>query len=98
MNIPEDDDSEYVKIAETVVAAHAEAVQLGSFLVNFFPSMKHIPAWFPGAGWKRKANSWRELGEYFARTPWITVKERLVGYISLIVCRVLTFRTETRYS
>ena len=79
MNIPEDDDCEYVKIAEIVMAAHAETGHLGSFLVDLFPSMKHIPAWFPGAGWKRKANTWRELGEYFAHTPWITVREQLVG-------------------
>ena len=98
MNIPEDDDSEYVKIAEIVMAALAETGHLGSFLVDLFPSMKHIPAWFPGAGWKRKANTWRELGEYFAHMPWVTVREQLVGYILLIFGRVLTFRTETRYS
>ncbi|KAL9712265.1 hypothetical protein Ac2012v2_005343 [Leucoagaricus gongylophorus] len=77
MNILENDDSDYVRIAEIVLAALAEAGHPGSFLVDLFPSMKFIPAWFPGAGWKRKANYWRNLGEYFANTPWNTVKEQL---------------------
>ena len=98
MNILENDDSDYVRIAEIVLAALAEAGHPGSFLVDLFPSMKFIPAWFPGAGWKRKANYWRNLGEYFANTPWNTVKEQLVWYILLIFWRVLTLRAETRYS
>ena len=78
MNISEDENSDYVKTAEIVVAALAEAGHPGSFLVDLFPSMKFIPAWFPGAGWKRKANHWRKVGEYFSRMPWDTVKEQLV--------------------
>ena len=50
MNILENNDSDYVRIAEIVLAALAEAGHLGSFLVDLFPSMKFIPAWFPGAG------------------------------------------------
>ena len=98
MNIPEGDDSDYVKIAEIVVAAHAEVGKPGAFLADLLPSMKYIPAWFPGAGWKRKANYWRKLGECFVHMPWNIVKEQLVGYISLILGRVPTFRTEARYS
>lgn len=78
MNISEDADSGYVKTAEIVMAAFAEAGHPGSFLVDLFPSMKFIPAWFPGAGWKRKAIYWRKLGEYFSHVPWNTVKEQLV--------------------
>jgi len=98
MNIPEGDDSDYVKIAEIVVAAHAEVGKPGAFLADLLPSMKYIPAWFPGAGWKRKANYWRKLGECLVHMPWNIVKEQLVGYISLILGRVPTFRTEARYS
>lgn len=31
-----------------------------NFLVNLFPSLRHVPEWFPGAGWKRAARKWRE--------------------------------------
>ena len=76
MNIHDDDDSEYAKIIEIVAAAVAEAGKPGTFLVDLLP---FIPAWFPGAGWKRKANYWRKFGEYFVNTPWNTVKEQLVA-------------------
>ncbi len=35
--------------AETALAGLAEAGNPGSFLVDTFPIMKHIPSWFPGA-------------------------------------------------
>ncbi|RXW19106.1 hypothetical protein EST38_g6748 [Candolleomyces aberdarensis] len=31
----------------------SDAVVPGRFLVNVFPSLKHVPSWFPGAGFKR---------------------------------------------
>lgn len=82
MNIPEDDDSDYAKIAEIVVAAVSEAGNPGAFLVELFPFLKFIPAWFPGAGWKRKAKYWRKLGECLVHMPWNVVKEQMVWYIS----------------
>jgi len=79
MNIHEGDNSDYAKTIEIVAAAVAEAGNPGTFLVDLLPFMKFIPAWFPGAGWKKKANYWRELGEYFVNMPWNTVKGQLVA-------------------
>lgn len=31
-----------------------------NFLVNIFPSLRYVPTWLPGAGWKRVASQWRE--------------------------------------
>jgi len=78
MNILENNDSDYIRIAEIVLAALAEVEHLGSFLIDLFPSMKFIPAWFPNAGWKRKANYWWNLSKYFVNTLWNTVKKQLV--------------------
>ena len=78
MNISEGDNSDYVKVSEIVLASIAESGHPGSFLVDLFPCMKLIPAWFPGAGWRRKANYWRKFGEYFSQMPWDTVKKQLV--------------------
>jgi len=43
MNIPEDNDSNYAKIAEIVVTAVLEVGNLGAFLVEFFLFLKFIP-------------------------------------------------------
>ena len=79
MDIVEDDDSYYVKIAEIVAAAAAEVGTPGSFLVDLLPFMRFIPAWFPGAGWKKKAEYWRKISGQFVHWPWDRVKEQLVG-------------------
>ncbi|CAE6466094.1 unnamed protein product [Rhizoctonia solani] len=34
-----------------------------NFLVNVFPILRHVPTWFPGAGWKRVAHQWRKQKE-----------------------------------
>jgi len=85
MNIHEDDESNYIKTAEIMVGAAAEVGNPGSFLVDLLPFMKYIPAWFPGAGWKKKAKYWREIGKYFVHAPWTTVEEQLVGKITLFL-------------
>jgi hypothetical protein len=68
----------YVGHAEDVLAGIAAAGHPGSFLVDIFPSMKIIPEWFPGAGWKRKASVWRYINSIVANSLWDSVKERVV--------------------
>lgn len=79
MDIVEEDCSYYIKITEIVAAASAEIGKPGSFLVDLLPIMKFIPAWFPGARWKKKAEYWREISGQFVHWPWNRVKEQLVG-------------------
>ncbi|KAF5359346.1 hypothetical protein D9756_003621 [Leucocoprinus leucothites] len=53
IDIQEKDDP-FVNAAEVINRSLAEAGNPGSFLVDLFPAMKHIPDWFPGAQWKKK--------------------------------------------
>ncbi|KZT74723.1 cytochrome P450 [Daedalea quercina L-15889] len=43
------------------------ALAPGTYLADFFPVLTKVPAWFPGAGWKRKAQ--------ICRTDFITMRE-----------------------
>ncbi|KAF7760173.1 hypothetical protein Agabi119p4_10849 [Agaricus bisporus var. burnettii] len=70
-------DDPYVKDAESVLEGLADGGTPGRYLVDVFPFMKHIPAWFPGAGWKRKANAWQDVNRYVARKPFELVKEQM---------------------
>ncbi|KXN81295.1 O-methylsterigmatocystin oxidoreductase [Leucoagaricus sp. SymC.cos] len=72
-----DDDESYVTTAEIALASMAEVGNPGSFFVDLLPIMKYIPAWFPGAEWKKKANYWRYISELFANKPWDTVKAQV---------------------
>ena len=42
-----------IQAAEAVIVEVGLATTPGRYLVNTFPILRHIPEWFPGAGWKR---------------------------------------------
>ena len=56
----------------------AEAGIPGTFLVDFFLILKHIPSWFPGAGFKKRAASVKVLILSLAEKPFRYVKDQLV--------------------
>ncbi|KAH7311787.1 cytochrome P450 [Rhizoctonia solani] len=52
-------------LREAIQLVHhlSEAVMPTNFLVNVLPSLRYVPKWFPGAGWKRVAREWRAQKE-----------------------------------
>ncbi|KAJ2920647.1 hypothetical protein H1R20_g16448, partial [Candolleomyces eurysporus] len=42
-----------IHLAETLVLELSEAAVPGRFLVNYFPVLRYVPSWFPGAGFKK---------------------------------------------
>lgn len=67
---------ELVKTGEIALSSLAEVGNPGSFLVDLFPAMKYIPSWFPGAGWKKKAEYWRTISHRFLKKPWSMSREQ----------------------
>ncbi|KAJ8072936.1 hypothetical protein PM082_016496 [Marasmius tenuissimus] len=57
----------------------------GSFWVDYFPLLKFVPAWLPGASFKRKALRWRQFNKALKDEPWDWVKR------ALTVSSILTF-------
>ncbi|PPQ83215.1 Dimethyltryptamine 4-hydroxylase (PsiH) [Psilocybe cyanescens] len=47
----------------------------GSFWVDSFPSLKYLPSWLPGAGFKRKARVWKEGADHMVNMPYETMKK-----------------------
>ena len=68
----------YILTAEEAMAGFNEAGVPGSFLVDIFPILKHVPSWFPGAGFQRKAAHWRAVNVSLVENPFRYVKEQLV--------------------
>ena len=50
-------DDPYIALAERGMEAFAEAE--GFFLVNAFPWLRYLPAWFPGAGFQKIAKVYK---------------------------------------
>ena len=74
----QESDDPYISIAEEVMNGVAEAGIPGAFWVDLFPILKHVPSWFPGAGFQRKAAYWREAVNTMAEKPFRHVQEQLV--------------------
>ncbi|KAI1790108.1 cytochrome P450 [Ganoderma leucocontextum] len=64
-----DENDQYVTAVEAGVATFNEAFVPGAFLVETFPILKHIPAWFPGAGFKRTAAAWKDIAHNMRDAP-----------------------------
>jgi hypothetical protein len=69
--------------AEILMQAFSEAALPGRYLVNNLPFLKYVPAWFPGAGWKRKCQYIASVNKRTLYDSFESVKESLVGDRSL---------------
>ncbi|KAJ7146860.1 cytochrome P450, partial [Mycena epipterygia] len=61
----------YIALSELAVTSSIELTIPGRFLVNSVPLLKHVPEWFPGAGFKRKAKEWKQVGRALQDVPFV---------------------------
>ena len=78
IDVQESDDP-YISLAEDSLDGINQVAILGTFWVDFFPILKYVPSWFPGAGFQKKATQWRELNAIMTEKPFRYVEEQLVG-------------------
>ncbi|KAF9450374.1 cytochrome P450 [Macrolepiota fuliginosa MF-IS2] len=73
----EDPHDPLITNAEIVLDAIIEAMVPGKFLVDMIPALQYVPEWFPGAGWKRRANYVKKVNRLVSWGPFNAVKENL---------------------
>ncbi|KAF9261902.1 cytochrome P450 [Marasmius fiardii PR-910] len=74
----QDNADPYVQLADNAIEAAREADVPGSFLVDYIPLLKYLPAWFPGASFKSKAEVWARAGDQLRNEPWAILKQSMV--------------------
>uniref|UniRef100_A0A0W0EY02 Putative cytochrome P450 n=1 Tax=Moniliophthora roreri TaxID=221103 RepID=A0A0W0EY02_MONRR len=67
----------YIKRSNKLVILVSESNQRDAYIVDVFPWLKYIPAWFPGASFKRLANTARQDFQDARELPFQYVKEQL---------------------
>lgn len=72
---------EFLNLAEQCVDILTNRVLSGGGVwpVDIIPALRHIPTWFPGAGFKRNAIKWKAKIDEFADRPYEYVKNSIVG-------------------
>lgn len=76
-----------VEISERGVGTVVEAMST-PYLVDFFPVLKHIPIWFPGAKFRRDAEEWAKDSLSMLNTPFELAKK---NYVSLHLLVFLSY-------
>ncbi|KAI9449498.1 cytochrome P450 [Lactarius psammicola] len=75
-------DDEIVHIAEVATLEFSRAATPGAFLVDSLPFLRHVPEWFPGAGWKKLGREWRADTYKVVDTPFEYTQQRRAAGIS----------------
>lgn len=82
-------DDPFVSLIEHANDNFSIATKAGQFLVDVFPSLRFIPEWFPGAGFKRQAREWRKDMEAMVEVPYAETKNQMVIPVQLSVFLIL---------
>ncbi|KAK7692344.1 hypothetical protein QCA50_003969 [Cerrena zonata] len=72
-------DDEYLQLATDVVEKTTEAQLPGRFWIEFVPFLKHLPAWVPGAEFKRFVEDINPKIEQMLNQPWDGVKRDIAS-------------------
>ncbi|KAF9261943.1 cytochrome P450 [Marasmius fiardii PR-910] len=73
----QDDNDPYVQLADDAQESVREGGIIGTFWVDYIPLLKYVPAWFPGAGFKSKAEVWAREVERHRNDPWRLMKQSM---------------------
>ncbi|OJA10779.1 hypothetical protein AZE42_00271 [Rhizopogon vesiculosus] len=69
----------YVTLADEAMQGLGKAGIFGTFLVDYLPCLKYVPACIPGAHFKRQALIWRKLTRAMIDKPFQAVRERMAN-------------------
>ncbi|KAJ7580221.1 cytochrome P450 [Mycena floridula] len=70
----QDDSDPFIELIEEANDNFSAATTPGAFAVDFVPSLRYIPSWFPGAGFKKLADQFRQAFNDMVEKPYIYSK------------------------
>jgi hypothetical protein len=73
-------DDPFITEALKVTYAFQVAILPGAFLVDRIPLLKYVPAWMPGAGFKRFAEYYRKATYSSHLRPFDFAMDAMVGF------------------
>ncbi|KAJ7792939.1 cytochrome P450 [Mycena olivaceomarginata] len=81
----------FIAAATQAVEALTETGLFGTYLVDFLPILKYVPAWFPFATYKRQANKWHISSDIAAHVPFDVLKKTMAteDYVPSIGSKIL---------
>ncbi|KAI0040385.1 cytochrome P450 [Auriscalpium vulgare] len=74
---PKQDQDDIVDLVEVALRQFTEVMKPNAFLVDLIPPLRYVPSWFPGAGWKRKAEYYHATVQQMADVPLQFVRKQM---------------------
>ncbi|KAF9645118.1 cytochrome P450 [Thelephora ganbajun] len=74
-----EEDDPIVRLAELGGEQLSAVTEPGAFLVDLIPALRYLPSWFPGTGWKKTAEAWRQDLLNLVNTPHQFVLDQLAA-------------------
>ena len=71
-------DDPYIKSVKESLREIEKAATPGTFLVDFIPWLKHLPAWVPGAGFHEVAKRSKIIGRELRDKPFAATLQHMV--------------------
>ncbi|KAF5364421.1 hypothetical protein D9758_010689 [Tetrapyrgos nigripes] len=71
----EEENEYFVALVDRAFGTILDVGGRGNYLVDYFPLLKSIPTWLPGAAFKRKALRWREYSQELRDGPWKMIRK-----------------------
>ncbi|KAK7460409.1 hypothetical protein VKT23_009130 [Stygiomarasmius scandens] len=75
----EEEKAYFVKLVDQAMESFIAGANRGSFMLDYFPFLKYIPAWVPGAGFKRKAVTWAKYVSDMNHHPWQNLRSSITN-------------------
>ncbi|KAH9938483.1 cytochrome P450 [Fomitopsis serialis] len=73
----EREDDELIRLVDKAVEEFSLASAPGAYFADALPILIRVPAWLPGAGWKRRALAWRRDLEAMCDLPFNHTKQQM---------------------
>ncbi|QRV84472.1 cytochrome P450 family protein [Ceratobasidium sp. AG-Ba] len=69
----------FVQNAEEIMRAFSDALRPGKWMVDVFPVLRHVPAWFVLAPFRRQIKAWQRLGRAYRNEPFEFVEKQILS-------------------
>ncbi|KAK1224157.1 hypothetical protein PQX77_012962 [Marasmius sp. AFHP31] len=80
----QEEDDPYLRLVLGALEGIEQGASHGHFWVDYLPILKHVPAWFPGASFKRKAKEWKSSVMKLRDEPWGWVQRAIVSQFTTL--------------
>ncbi|KAF9498005.1 cytochrome P450 [Pleurotus eryngii] len=74
-----DEDDFFIGVAEEAAQISGWALAPGRWMVDYFPILRYIPSWIPGAHFKRQGEAWRVRLQDLSEVPHQWVKGQMAS-------------------